>query len=110
MTAIKELFANPIHRHIEEVIKVDQTDVELVQEEIREYVVTDSISKHYRNILERYWETPNKPHEGIGVWISGFFGSGKSSFAKNLGLAIENRPLKTESAAPCSENRPGMTP
>lgn len=97
---IKELFANPIQRHIEEVIKVDQTDVELVQEEIREYVVTDSISKHYRNILERYWETPNKPHEGIGVWISGFFGSGKSSFAKNLGLAIENRPLKTESAAP----------
>ena len=96
---VKDLFANKIDRHIEEVIKVDQTDEELVRDEIREYVVTDSICKHYRGILDRYWETPKKPHEGIGVWVSGFFGSGKSSFAKNLGLAIENRSLKGEGAA-----------
>ena len=99
MTIIKDLFANPIDRHIEEVIKVDQTDEALVQDEITEYVVTKSICGHYRGILERYWETPKKPHEGIGVWVSGFFGSGKSSFAKNLGLAIENRKLKSEGAA-----------
>jgi len=96
---VKDLFANKIDRHIEEVIKVDQTDEELVRDEIKEYVVTDSICKHYRGILDRYWETPKKPHEGIGVWVSGFFGSGKSSFAKNLGLAIENRNLRDEGAA-----------
>ena len=95
---IKDLFTNDIHRHIEEVIKVDQTDEEIIRNEIREYIATDSIRKYYRDILDRYWETPKKPHEGVGVWISGFFGSGKSSFAKNLGLAIENRDLKGETA------------
>ena len=95
---IKDLFANKIERHIEEVIKVDQTDEEIVWDEIREYVVTNSICKHYQGILDRYWETPKKPHEGVGVWVSGFFGSGKSSFAKNLGLALENRSLKGEGA------------
>ena len=84
MTAatIKELFANDISRRIEEVIKVDQADEQVIREEISEYVVTDSIRRHFTQILERYWETPNKPHEGIAVWVSGFFGSGKSSFAK----------------------------
>ena len=87
MTArtIGSLFAKDISRRIEEVIKVDQTDEEIIRDEISEYVVTDSIRSHYQQILDRYWETPNKPHEGIGVWVSGFFGSGKSSFAKFLG-------------------------
>ena len=95
---IKTLFANDIDRRIEEVIKVDQTDEEIIREEIDEYVVTDAIRSHYTRILEAYRETPNKPHEGIGVWVSGFFGSGKSSFAKMLGLAIENRTIAGEPA------------
>jgi hypothetical protein len=96
---IRELFATDIGRNIEEVIKVDQDDEQIVREEIAEYVATDSIRSHFRTILERYWETPNKPHEGIGIWVSGFFGSGKSSFAKYLGLALENRPLAGDGAA-----------
>lgn len=96
---IKELFANDIRRRIEEVIKVDQTDEEILRDEINEYVVTDAIRSHYTSIFEAYRETPNKPHEGIAIWISGFFGSGKSSFAKMLGLSISNRPVTGESAA-----------
>jgi len=84
ITPIKTLFANDIHRRIEEVIKVDQTDEEILREEINEYVVTDAIRSHYTGIYEAYRETPNKPHEGIAIWVSGFFGSGKSSFAKML--------------------------
>jgi hypothetical protein len=101
MTAslIKDLFATDIERNIEEVIKVDQTDEQLVREELAEYVATDSIRSHFRTILDRYAETPNKPHEGIGIWVSGFFGSGKSSFAKYLGLALENRMLAGDGAA-----------
>ena len=90
---ISSLFASDINRDIEEVIKVDQTDETVIRSEIDEYIVTDAIAGHYVEILERYDETFNKPHEGIAIWLSGFFGSGKSSFAKMLGLAIENRSI-----------------
>ena len=90
---IKTLFDGDIYRAIEEVIKVDQTDEEILCEEIAEYVVTDSIRTRFTTILDKYSETPNRPHEGIGVWVSGFYGSGKSSFAKMLGLVLQNRVL-----------------
>ena len=100
MTAqpIKTLFAKDIDRGIEEVIKVDQTDDTILRDEIDEYVVTNTIRSHYTAIFEAYRETPNKPHEGIGVWVSGFFGSGKSSFAKMLGLSVEGRKIAGEPA------------
>lgn len=96
MTQIATLFANDINRQIEEVIKVDQTAEDVVAGEVEEYVVTDAIKRHFVEVFERYQETPQKPHEGIAIWVSGFFGSGKSSFAKILGLAIENRTVLGE--------------
>ena len=104
---IKELFALDIERPIEEVIKVDQDDAQIVQDEISEYIVTDSILRHYLTILRKYWETKNKPHEGIGIWVSGFFGSGKSSFAKMIGLALQNREVLGKSAADLFGTRTG---
>src|SRR5512141_1881004 len=106
-TTIKALFANDITRRIEEVIKVDQTDEEIIRDEINEYVVTDAIRSHYSNIFDAYGETPNKPHEGIAIWVSGFFGSGKSSFAKMLGLSIENRVIAGVPAADRFAQRAG---
>lgn len=96
---IRELFQGQIDRRIEEVIKVDQTDKQIIRDEIQEYVPTDSIKRHYTQIFERYAETPNHPHEGIAIWVSGFFGSGKSSFAKLLGLALENHDILGTGAA-----------
>ncbi|WP_114283705.1 BREX system P-loop protein BrxC [Candidatus Halocynthiibacter alkanivorans] len=106
-TQIKELFALDIDRPIEEVIKVDQDDAQIVHDEISEYIVTDSILEHYLKIVRKYWETKNKPHEGIGIWVSGFFGSGKSSFAKMLGLALQNRDVLGASAADLFGKRTG---
>jgi hypothetical protein len=106
-TTINTLFANDIHRRIEEVIKVDQTDDELIRDEMNEYVVTDAIRSHYTGIFDAYQETPNKPHEGIAIWVSGFFGSGKSSFAKMLGLSIANRTVAGESAGERFAERAG---
>src|SRR5487761_1290225 len=90
---IKNLFAGDINRTIEEVIKVDQRDEDILVDERAEYVVTDSTRSRYIAIFDRYSTTPNRPHEGIGIWVSGFYGSGKSSFAKMLGLSIQNRIL-----------------
>src|ERR1700726_497901 len=104
---IKTLFANDIHRRIEEVIKVDQTGDDILRDELNEYVVTDAIRSHYTNIFDAFRETPNKPHEGIAIWVSGFFGSGKSSFAKMLGLSIENRVILGEPAAERFAQRTG---
>jgi hypothetical protein len=104
---INSLFANDIARRIEEVIKVDQADEQIIHDELAEYVVTDSIRGHFTEILERYWETPKKPHEGVGVWVSGFFGSGKSSFAKYLGMALENRRVLGQGAAQILGQRTG---
>jgi hypothetical protein len=104
---IKDLFAGDINRRIEEVIKVDQTDERIIRDEIDEYVVTKSICDHYTNVLNRYWEMPNRPGDDVGVWVSGFFGSGKSSFAKMLGLALENRKILGEPAAQVFSERAG---
>src|SRR5262249_43771232 len=104
---IKTLFASDITRRIEEVIKVDQTEDKVIRDEIEEYVVTDAIRAHYTSIFDAYQQTPNKPHEGIAIWVSGFFGSGKSSFAKMLGLSIENRMVDEEPAGERFARRAG---
>ena len=57
---IKDLFAGDIYRRIEEVIKVDQTDEQVIREEIGEYIVTNTIRDHFREILDQYSETPNR--------------------------------------------------
>ncbi|WP_295612674.1 BREX system P-loop protein BrxC, partial [uncultured Lamprocystis sp.] len=95
---IKDLFANAIDRRIEEVIKVDQADAAIIRDELAEYIVTDSIRAHFLKIFEHYQTTWQKPNEGIAIWTSGFFGSGKSGFAKYLGLALANRDILGQGA------------
>ena len=93
MKKIGELFDRPIDRPIEEVVKVEQADEQAVQTEIAEYVATDSLCAQYAEVYREIADGPATPREGIGVWVSGFFGSGKSSFAKLLGYTIANRPV-----------------
>src|SRR5579863_4351796 len=90
MKTIGDLLTRDLSRKIEEIIQVDQADAQSVHDEITEYVATESIREQYHELLKAIAEAPSEPHEGIGVWVSGFFGSGKSSFAKNLGYALEN--------------------
>ena len=96
---IKELFARGIDRDIREVIKVDQTDELVIRGEIEEYIVTKTILSNFVEILEAYSAAPNKPSDRMAIWISGFFGSGKSSFAKLLGLALANRQLGADTTS-----------
>ena len=96
---IGELLSRDLSRKIEEIIQVDQNDEQSVYSEITEYVVTGSIRDQYASLFKAIAEAPSDPHETIGVWVSGFFGSGKSSFAKNLGYALQNRKVLDHSFA-----------
>ncbi|HUY31328.1 MAG TPA: BREX system P-loop protein BrxC [Pirellulales bacterium] len=90
MKTIGELLARDLGRKIEEIIQVDQADEQSVYDEITEYVATDSIREQYHQLFRGMADALSESHEGIGVWVSGFFGSGKSSFGKNLGYALQN--------------------
>ena len=87
---VADVFRHDIRRRIEEVIKVDFDDEAAVARELDEYVVTDHLRQAIEEILDRYQETINTPDEGVTVWVSGFFGSGKSSLAKNVGYLLHN--------------------
>jgi hypothetical protein len=76
---VADVLARDLRQRIEEIVKVDQTDEESVYREITEYVVTDRLREQYKALLRAIRDAQSEPHEGIGVWISGFFGSGKSS-------------------------------
>src|SRR5713101_1270889 len=93
MKSIGDLLTRDLSRKIEEIIQVDQADEQSVYAEITEYVATDSIRSQYADLLRAIAEASADPNEGVGVWVSGFFGSGKSSFAKNLGYALQNRKV-----------------
>ncbi|MGH7493131.1 MAG: BREX system P-loop protein BrxC [bacterium] len=99
MKIISDLLARDLSQRIEEIIQVDQTDEQSVYTEITEYVATNRIKDQYRQLLRAIAEAPTDPHEGVGVWISGFFGSGKSSFAKNLGYVLANREVLGQHAS-----------
>ncbi len=93
MKTIGELLTRDLSRKIEEIIQVDQADEQSVHAEITEYVSTDSIREQYHHLLKAIAEALTDFHESVGVWVSGFFGCGKSSFAKNLGYALQNRTV-----------------
>jgi hypothetical protein len=96
---IRDLLKRDLSQKIEEVIQLDQADEHAVYDEITEYVATDSIKRQYRDLLEAINLSRTQPTSGIGVWISGFFGSGKSSFAKNLGYVLSNPEVLGHRAA-----------
>jgi phage terminase Nu1 subunit (DNA packaging protein) len=98
MQTIRDLLSRDLSEPIEEVIKLDQQDERTVYEEITDYVATDRIKRQYIEVLQAIADAPGDPTEGVGVWISGFFGSGKSSFAKNLGYILANRSLLSHPA------------
>ena len=96
MSMIGEILLRDLNRKIEEIIMVDQADEQSVHDEITEYVATDSIRDQYAQLLKAIAEAPADLQGEFCVWVSGFFGSGKSSFAKNLGLALQNPEIVGE--------------
>lgn len=92
---IRDLFTKPIDRPINGVIKADQLDAESVWQELEEYVVTKQLTEYFRRFFDAYLAAAEKGKDPtitarMGVWVSGFFGSGKSHYIKILSYLLEN--------------------
>jgi hypothetical protein len=92
---IRELFTKPIDRPINGVIKADQLDAESIWQELEEYVVTKQLTEYFRRFFDAYLAAAEKAKDPtitarMGVWVSGFFGSGKSHYIKILSYLLEN--------------------
>ena len=89
---IQDMFVDDINRKINGVIKVDQED-NSTEQELNEYVITRELKRHFITFFNYYDDAFDAPTSDIGVWISGFFGSGKSHFLKMLSYILENRTI-----------------
>jgi hypothetical protein len=99
MSGIADLLDRDFSRPVEETVRVSNGDQETVFTELTEYVVTDRIRSGYEALFSAMAAAPKSPDETFGVWISGFFGCGKSHFAKNLGYVLGNRVVCGVSAS-----------
>ena len=98
---VANIFLKNIDRPINGVVKADQLDDQSVWQELDEFVVTQELDKHLRAFFDRYCEAIDNPTDPgiagkIGIWISGFFGSGKSHFIKVLSYLLDNEPHSYE--------------
>lgn len=87
------MFTKPIDRDIKGVIKVGQDDSANIKQELEEYVVTRELQKHFSEFFASYSRGINGYTDKMGVWISGFFGSGKSHFLKILSYLLANKEV-----------------
>lgn len=92
---IKELFTKSLDRNINGVVKAEQLDKPIIWSELDEYVVTKELDRHFRHFFETYLPAITSPDDltfagRIGIWVSGYFGSGKSHFIKILSYLLSN--------------------
>ena len=95
---IHDIFEKRIDREINGVIKVGQGENENVKQELEEYVVTKELQKHFADFFSSYKRGITGTTDKMGVWISGFFGSGKSHFLKILSYLLENKIVDGKAA------------
>ncbi len=88
---INEIFATKINRDMNPVITVGDDADSDVKTEIEEYVVTKELRPHFDKFFTNFADALDNPSKKIGVWISGFYGSGKSHFLKMLAYLLENK-------------------
>lgn len=89
-SSFNNLFVYPIDRYIPPVAKVGNIEETTIAMELHEYVVTAPIEQALVDFLKVYSDSRTGTTDQIGVWISGFFGSGKSHFAKVLSYLLTN--------------------
>ena len=77
---LRDLYKKDIDRFIEGVIKAD--DDSNILQEVEEYIITDELNDKLETFFDVYTSSAAHRASNTGVWISGFFGSGKSHLLK----------------------------
>ncbi len=90
---IQSMFQKDINRDINGVVKVAQDDEKSLHQELSEYIITKELRRHFRTFFDNYTKAIDQPTDKMGVWISGFFGSGKSHFLKMLSYLLANQEV-----------------
>ncbi|MGN0049993.1 MAG: BREX system P-loop protein BrxC [Prevotella sp.] len=83
---LRELYSKPINRAVNPAVSATKFDPETERVEIQEYVFTDEIINGLFRILDAIKN--NRPYDHVGIWIDGYYGSGKSHFLKYLDYCI----------------------
>ena len=91
---IQSMFQKDINRDINGVVKVAQDDEKSLHQELSEYIITKELRRHFRTFFDNYTKAIDQPTDKMGVWISGFFGSGKSHFLKMLSYLLSNKEVQ----------------
>ncbi len=94
---IQNMFKKDINRDINGVIKVAQDDEQSLIQELSEYIITKELRRLFETFFHNYTKAIDHPTDKIGVWISGFFGSGKSHFLKMLSYLLSNPEVDKKS-------------
>lgn len=91
---IQSMFQKDINRDINGVVKVAQDDEKSLHQELSEYIITKELRRHFRTFFDNYTKAIDQTTDKMGVWISGFFGSGKSHFLKMLSYLLSNQEVQ----------------
>src|SRR5665648_311503 len=84
---IKDILTIDLSEDIKNVIDLEDFSETEIQSEIENYIITDGLAKDYSDFVATFTSSIIE----TGVWLSGFYGSGKSYFGKLLGYLISNR-------------------
>ena len=89
MTTISEILTLDLQEDIKNVIDLEDRSEAEIQQEIESYIVTEGIGRHLYDFTNQFTSNIRE----TGVWLSGFYGSGKSYFGKMLGYIIDNKVI-----------------
>lgn len=92
MTKVKDILSIDLEDDIKSVVDIDTTDENEDDkiDELNDFILTEALAKHLMDFCDYYSSETRQP----GIWLSGFYGSGKSFFAKILGNLLENPTWK----------------
>ncbi len=86
MTKIKDILSIRLEDDIKSVIDLNQQDDQSIIDELNGFILTESLAKHLADFCDFFSSNTAQP----GLWLSGFYGSGKSYFSKMIGFLLKN--------------------